>query len=112
MVERLRQLGPDEEAEVVDPAALVSAWCCVLIGVCQAHGTLQALRIMKLHIDIDVLREAPSEEMGLLVQSEAAGVCHSRLEGLLIRCDVGQERQMSQLGQVVGVEGRPEALVA
>lgn len=39
-------------------------------------------------------------------------MCHARLEGLLIHHDVGQEGQMSQLGQMVGVEGRPEALMA
>jgi hypothetical protein len=33
----------------------------VLIGVGEAYGTLQVLRVVKLHIYADVLRKAPSE---------------------------------------------------
>ena len=67
---------------------------------------------MKLHINANVLREAPSEERGLLIWSEAAGVRHFHLEGLLINRDVGRERQVSQFRQVVGAEGWPETLMA
>ena len=67
---------------------------------------------MKLHVNANVLREAPSEEMGLLIWSEAVGVRHSRLIGLLVSHNGGRERQASQFRQVVGAEGRPETLMA
>ena len=69
-----------------------------LLGACQAHGALQVLRVMQLHIDADVLRDTPNEELSLLVRRESASVRHAGLESLLIGSDVGREWQTSQLG--------------
>ena len=53
---------------------------------------------MQLHIDADVLRDTPNEELSLLVRRESASVRHAGLESLLIGSDVGREWQTSQFG--------------
>lgn len=82
-----------------------------LVGACQAHGALEILRIVELDIDADVLRQASHEELRLLIWGEAPRVRHARLE-LLVRHDVGWERQTSQICQVIRAERQPETLMA
>lgn len=67
-----------------------------LIGTHKAHGVLQVLWVMEFHVDPDMLREAPSEELGLLIWREVAGVRHSCLKGLLVVRDGGRDRQTRQ----------------
>lgn len=56
---------------------------------------------MELHVDANMIGQAPSEEFGLLVRGEAAGVRHPCLEGILVRRDGGGERQAGQVRKMV-----------
>lgn len=49
----------------------------------QAHGALEILQIVELHVDVDMVQQTP-EELGLLVWHQAATMSHSLLEGLLL----------------------------
>lgn len=49
----------------------------------QAHGALEILQIVELHVDVDMVQQTPGGELGLLVWHQAATMSHSLLEGLL-----------------------------
>lgn len=66
---------------------------------------------MHLHVDPDVVQQAPGEELGLLVGGEPASMRHARLERLLVGLDKHRERQSSKVRQVIGTERQPKVLV-
>jgi hypothetical protein len=82
-----------------------------LIGARQGHGALEVLRIMEFNVDPDVVGQAAGEQLRLLIGGQAAGVHHTRLELVLVRCDRRREREPNQVRQMVRAEWRPEALV-
>ena len=84
----------------------------MLVCACQMHGTLQILRAVKLHIDVDVTRQPTSEELRLLTQRETPCVRRAGLERFHIGIHRRSEGQARQVRQMVRAEGRTEALLA
>lgn len=83
-----------------------------LICARQPHGALKNLWVLELHIHPDMVRQAASEELHLLVWRQVSRVRCTGLECLHVHAHVGGKGQTGQVGQMVGAERRTEALVA
>ena len=82
-----------------------------LISARKPHGMLQVLGLEELDIDADVFRQTTGEQPRLLQHREVIGMCGTGLKLCHVRVHQSSERQPRQVGEVVGAEGRAEALL-
>jgi hypothetical protein len=72
---------------------------------------LEILGFVELDLDAYGLWKAPGEELHLLEWREGSRVRKARLEGVQVGLDRRGEGQASQIGEVIGADWRPEALM-
>lgn len=76
------------------------------------HGRLQVLRFPQLHVDADVVRQAPDEEIGALAARDVRRMACQCLEAVGEVLHRAREGEAAELGQAAAADRRSETAEA